>query len=69
MKRFGPLIQTLLQNGEDNDSLLMLLDDFYQDTFHAPLVPHEKTEYKSQNMNHSHKQGLAKPHRTRRPRR
>jgi ATP-dependent RNA helicase DeaD len=69
MQRFSGLIQNWLQNSEDNDSLLILLDDFYQDTFHAPLVPHEIAEYKSQNMSHAHKQGAASKSRPPRRRR
>jgi ATP-dependent RNA helicase DeaD len=40
MRRFLPLARTLGES-EENDLLAMLLDDFYQDTFHAPLVPPE----------------------------
>jgi ATP-dependent RNA helicase DeaD len=38
MQRFLPLARSLGE-GEASDLLAMLLDDFYQDTFHAPLVP------------------------------
>jgi ATP-dependent RNA helicase DeaD len=40
MQRFLPLAHSLGE-GEENDLLAMLLDDFYQETFHAPLVPPE----------------------------
>jgi ATP-dependent RNA helicase DeaD len=40
MRRFAPLARTL-GDSEESDLLAMLLDDFYQDTFHAPLVPPE----------------------------
>jgi ATP-dependent RNA helicase DeaD len=38
MQRFLPLARTLGES-EEPDLLAMLLDDFYQETFHAPLVP------------------------------
>ena len=38
MARFVPLVPTLAQSGEDNHLLAMLLDDFYQQTFHEPLI-------------------------------
>jgi ATP-dependent RNA helicase DeaD len=38
MQRFCPLAKSLGE-GEASDLLAMLLDDFYQETFHAPLVP------------------------------
>ncbi len=38
MQRFLPLARDLGE-GEESGLLAMLLDDFYQDTFHAPLVP------------------------------
>jgi ATP-dependent RNA helicase DeaD len=38
MQRFLPLAHTLGES-EEPDLLAMLLDDFYQETFHAPLVP------------------------------
>jgi len=43
MQRFLPLAHQLSQ--DDESSLLaMLLDDFYQETFYAPLVPPEEPE-------------------------
>ena len=41
MQRFIPLARTLGES-EEPDLLAMLLDDFYQETFHAPLVPPEQ---------------------------
>lgn len=38
MARFIPMVPTLAQSGEDNHLLAMLLDDFYQQTFHEPLI-------------------------------
>ncbi|MBN1437769.1 MAG: DEAD/DEAH box helicase, partial [Anaerolineales bacterium] len=38
MQRFLPLARSLGES-EEPDLLAMLLDDFYQTTFHAPLVP------------------------------
>jgi ATP-dependent RNA helicase DeaD len=40
MQRFVPLARTLGES-EEQELLAMLLDDFYQETFHAPLVPPE----------------------------
>jgi ATP-dependent RNA helicase DeaD len=43
MQRFLPLARSLGQEDEEHSEgtglLAMLLDDFYQETFHAPLVP------------------------------
>jgi ATP-dependent RNA helicase DeaD len=41
MRRFLPLARSLGESGEP-DLLAMLLDDFYQETFHAPLIPLEE---------------------------
>ncbi len=38
MQRFSPLAHNLSES-EENSLLAMLLDDFYQDTFHAILLP------------------------------
>jgi len=43
MQRFLPLARNLGES-EEPDLLAMLLDDFYQETFHAPLVPPEQGE-------------------------
>jgi ATP-dependent RNA helicase DeaD len=39
MQRFLPLAHTLSETDEETGLLAMLLDDFYQETFHAPVVP------------------------------
>ena len=39
MQRFLPLARSLSEESEETALLAMLLDDFYQETFHAPLVP------------------------------
>ncbi len=43
MQRFLPLVRSLSES-EDGSALLgMLLDDFYQETFHAPVVPPDES--------------------------
>jgi ATP-dependent RNA helicase DeaD len=48
MQRFLPLARSLGEaegeRSEETGLLAMLLDDFYQETFHAPLVPPASTE-------------------------
>ncbi len=44
MQRFVPLVHALNESEEEAGLLAMLLDDFYQETFHAPLVPPEPGE-------------------------
>jgi ATP-dependent RNA helicase DeaD len=63
MKRFAPLVSLLNQNTDENDLLVMLLDDFYQDTFHAPFVPLESSEQKFQAPRNSRTvtKGLPRP--------
>ena len=39
MQRFLPLASSLGEGKEEASLLAMLLDDFYQETFHAPVVP------------------------------
>jgi ATP-dependent RNA helicase DeaD len=39
MQRFLKLARSLNENDEETGLLAMLLDDFYQETFHAPIVP------------------------------
>ncbi len=41
MQRFLPLVHSLGESDEEAALLAMLLDDFYQETFHAPLIPRE----------------------------
>ncbi len=42
MQRFLPLARSLNESDEETGLLAMLLDDFYQETFHAPLAPPEE---------------------------
>ena len=39
MQRFIPLVRSLAENEAGSSLLAMLLDDFYQETFHAPVIP------------------------------
>ena len=39
MQRFLPLVRSLSENADESSLLAMMLDDFYQSTFHAPVVP------------------------------
>jgi len=39
MQRFVPLARRLVETTDESGLLAMLLDDFYQETFHAPVVP------------------------------
>jgi ATP-dependent RNA helicase DeaD len=61
MERFINLSLRLSDNEEGNRLLAMLLDDFYQETFHAPLVPAEDPQVPSRTG------GSSKPQRKRRP--
>ena len=46
-RRFIPLGQSLAQNEDESAIIAMLLDDYYQQTLHAPAItPVEKTEEK-----------------------
>jgi ATP-dependent RNA helicase DeaD len=44
MQRFQSLVHELDQNTDEAGLLAMLLDDFYQDTFHAPIVPPDSAD-------------------------
>jgi ATP-dependent RNA helicase DeaD len=44
MQRFLPLVRSLGESEDESGLLAMLLDDFYQDTFHAPLIPRAPVE-------------------------
>ena len=44
MKRFGPMIQELIQTDHGLDLLAMLVDDFYHDALHKPLGEPEVQE-------------------------
>jgi ATP-dependent RNA helicase DeaD len=61
MDRFTNLSLLLAENEEGNRLLAMLLDDFYQETFHAPLVPADDSQISSRPG------GTSKPQRKRRP--
>lgn len=39
MARFAPLARSLGETEDETSLLTMLLDDFYQTTFHAPIIP------------------------------
>ena len=43
MQRFLPLVNSLSENEDGSQLLGMLLDDFYQETFHAPVVPPDES--------------------------
>ncbi|HVP22238.1 MAG TPA: DEAD/DEAH box helicase [Anaerolineaceae bacterium] len=47
MHRFLPLVNSLSQSEDESDLLAMLMDDFYQETFHAPQLPAPPEERKS----------------------
>jgi ATP-dependent RNA helicase DeaD len=44
MQRFFPLAHSLNESEDGSSLLAMLLDDFYQDTFHAPIIPAQADE-------------------------
>ena len=44
MQRFIPLVHSLGEGEENPELLAMLLDDFYQETFHAPFIAVEAGE-------------------------
>jgi ATP-dependent RNA helicase DeaD len=44
MGRFLPLARSLNESDDESALLAMLLDDFYQETFHAPVVPPAASE-------------------------
>ena len=44
MQRFSPLVKALGESTDETSLLAMLLDDFYQETFHAPVVVEEPEE-------------------------
>jgi hypothetical protein len=58
---FLPLAQRL-GDSEEADLLAMLLDDFYQDTFHGSLIPVERVarmiaQHSSEGANRRHSDG------------
>ena len=68
MQRFFPLAQSLGQSEEEPTLLAMLLDDFYQETFHTPLAPPETEEIKPASSRPSGSGGSSRSRRSRRPR-
>ena len=44
MQRFLPLAKALGEDEDSNSLMAMLLDDFYQNTFHEPVVPPDEEE-------------------------
>ena len=70
MQRFLPLARGLSE-GEESSLLAMLLDDFYQETFHAPVVP-PASAIPAMAAQHAgrppHRGGQGRDGRTRRPR-
>jgi len=67
MQRFLPLAHSLGESDEENGLLAMLLDDFYQETFHAPIIPTE-LEDKTSTPNKTAHWEHSRSHSTRRPR-
>lgn len=69
MQRFLPLARSLEEESEETALLAMLLDDFYQETFHAPLVPPDPEETRPATRGDSHRSGPPRRDgRSRRPR-
>jgi superfamily II DNA/RNA helicase len=44
MERFLPLARSLVESEDESGLLAMLLDDFYQETFYAPVVPPQEEQ-------------------------
>ena len=44
MQRFIPLSRSLAENEDESSLMAMLLDDYYQQTLHAPLIPPPQQE-------------------------
>jgi ATP-dependent RNA helicase DeaD len=66
MQRFVSLARALGDSEDDAGLMAMLLDDFYQETFHAPLVPLEEGEKQAvQQKNAPGKRGQHRPGRSR----
>ena len=51
MQRFLSLAQRLGESEEEAGLLAMLLDDFYQETFHAPLIPPDDEKLAGEDTN------------------
>jgi ATP-dependent RNA helicase DeaD len=70
MERFLPLARSLAETEDESGLLAMLLDDFYQETFYAPVVPPASEEQPAAVRRPSGGQGREAPRRDRgRPRR
>ncbi len=69
MQRFLPLAHSLGENEAGQSLLAMLLDDFYQETFHAPLAPPEAEEPPAGAAGQAHKDHSGGGKRKPRPRR
>ena len=67
MQRFLPLAHQLSEDEESN-LLAMLLDDFYQETFHAPVVPLDVEEKPRKDKGGRFMRGKSGAKRSRRPR-
>ena len=59
MKRFLPLARSLSESESDDDTglLAMLLDDFYQQTFYAPVVPPASEERSNEPQRNARRSG------------
>ncbi len=59
MKRFLPLARSLSESESDDDTglLAMLLDDFYQQTFYAPVVPPASEEQSDESQRNARRSG------------
>jgi ATP-dependent RNA helicase DeaD len=63
MQRFLPLASSLGDDEEGNNLLAMMLDDFYQDTFHSPVVPFEERAPRPVHASNPHRgSGLSSSH-------
>ncbi len=56
MRRFVSLVGALNENEDSTNLLAMLLDDFYQETFHAPVVP-PSSEETAESRRSAHRSG------------
>jgi ATP-dependent RNA helicase DeaD len=70
MERFLSLAHSLAETEDESSLLAMLLDDFYQETFYAPVVPPASEEQPAAVRHQSCGQGREAPRRDQgRPRR
>jgi len=71
MRRFFPLVAEWMESEEGQTLLAMLVDDFYQESLHAPLVPPESEgtqPQRGERISTTSKQGDSKPRGKRRRR-